>query len=142
MVRYVSLTVEITVMQFSLVLLSPGRQQDFHAQVNPRARHFKVTLMICVCPQSTAVTNLQLDSDMADITQSLPAESVLGGEEEDIQPWDTDPAGGRLGGFIPPEQDSVSASGQIASSLGINPHTLQVKIHSGDKHLHPPLRQK
>lgn len=86
--------------------------------------------MICVCPQSTAVTNLQLDSDMADITQSLPAESVLGGEEEDIQPWDTDTAGGRLGAFIPPEQDGASASGQIASSLGINPHTLQVKKRS------------
>ncbi|XP_075888144.1 nuclear pore complex protein Nup98-Nup96 isoform X4 [Nelusetta ayraudi] len=76
--------------------------------------------------QSTAVTNLQLDSDMADITQSLPAESVLGGEEDDLQPWDMDAAGGRLGGFLPPEHDAVSASSHIASSLGINPHTLQI----------------
>lgn len=141
-VRNVSLTDEITMMQFSLVLLSSGRQQDFHAQMNPRARRFEVTLMICVCPQSTAVTNLQLDSDMADITQSLPAESVLGGEEEDLQPWDMDAAGGKLGGFLLPEHDAVSASSHIASSLGINPHTLQVKIHNGDEQLHPQLRQK
>lgn len=70
---------------------------------------------------------MELDSDMADITQSLPAESVLSGEDEDLQPWDVDMAGGRLGGFIPQEQDSISASSHIASSLGINPHTLQVK---------------
>lgn len=78
------------------------------------------------------MTNLQggvveLDSDMADITQSLPAESVLSGEDEDLQTWDIDTAGSRLGGFIPQEQDSISASSHIASSLGINPHTLQVK---------------
>lgn len=70
---------------------------------------------------------MELDSDMADITQSLPAESVLSGEDEDLQSWDVDMAGSRLGGFIPQEQDSISASSHIASSLGINPHTLQVK---------------
>lgn len=70
---------------------------------------------------------MELDSDMADITQSLPAESVLSGEDEDLQTWDIDTAGSRLGGFIPQEQDSISASSHIASSLGINPHTLQVK---------------
>lgn len=88
--------------------------------------------MICLCPQSTAVTNLQggvveLDSDMADITQSLPAENVLSGEDEDLQLWDVDTAGGRLGGFVTQEPDSISASSHIASSLGINPHTLQVE---------------
>lgn len=69
---------------------------------------------------------MELDSDMADITQSLPAESVLSGEDEDLQPWDVDTTGGRLGGFVTQEQDSISASSHIASSLGINPHTLQV----------------
>uniref|UniRef100_A0A8C7S657 Nuclear pore complex protein Nup98-Nup96 n=1 Tax=Oncorhynchus mykiss TaxID=8022 RepID=A0A8C7S657_ONCMY len=55
--------------------------------------------------QSTAVLELlnrmsEVDSDMADITQDAPGESIL-------EEWE-------------------SASSQIASSLGINPHTLQV----------------
>uniref|UniRef100_A0A3P8RHI4 Nuclear pore complex protein Nup98-Nup96 n=1 Tax=Astatotilapia calliptera TaxID=8154 RepID=A0A3P8RHI4_ASTCA len=41
---------------------------------------------------------IELDSDMADITQSFPTEKL----------------------------DGVSASGHIASTLGINPHTLQI----------------
>uniref|UniRef100_A0A3Q3E3G4 Nuclear pore complex protein Nup98-Nup96 n=1 Tax=Labrus bergylta TaxID=56723 RepID=A0A3Q3E3G4_9LABR len=45
----------------------------------------------------------ELDSDMADITQSFPTESLISAEH-----------------------DSVSTSGHIASSLGINPHTLQI----------------
>uniref|UniRef100_A0A667ZD82 Nuclear pore complex protein Nup98-Nup96 n=1 Tax=Myripristis murdjan TaxID=586833 RepID=A0A667ZD82_9TELE len=45
----------------------------------------------------------ELDSDMADITQSFP-----------------------LSGLIPAEQELVSASSQLASSLGINPHALQI----------------
>uniref|UniRef100_A0A667YSL4 Nuclear pore complex protein Nup98-Nup96 n=1 Tax=Myripristis murdjan TaxID=586833 RepID=A0A667YSL4_9TELE len=53
----------------------------------------------------------ELDSDMADITQSFPAESMLGAEED---------------GLIPAEQELVSASSQLASSLGINPHALQI----------------
>uniref|UniRef100_A0A3P8S8C0 Nuclear pore complex protein Nup98-Nup96 n=1 Tax=Amphiprion percula TaxID=161767 RepID=A0A3P8S8C0_AMPPE len=61
--------------------------------------------------QSTVVMDLpggvsELDSDMADITQSYPTDSVLGGEED--------------------EHDGVSTSGHIASSFGINPHTLQI----------------
>uniref|UniRef100_A0A8C5F3U9 Nuclear pore complex protein Nup98-Nup96 n=1 Tax=Gadus morhua TaxID=8049 RepID=A0A8C5F3U9_GADMO len=52
----------------------------------------------------------ELDSDMADITQGSLADSLLGGEED----WGSD-------------QEPVSASSQIASSLGINPHTLQVQ---------------
>uniref|UniRef100_A0A8C7S2C4 Nuclear pore complex protein Nup98-Nup96 n=1 Tax=Oncorhynchus mykiss TaxID=8022 RepID=A0A8C7S2C4_ONCMY len=55
--------------------------------------------------QSTAVLELlnrmsEVDSDMADITQDAPGESIL-------EEWE-------------------SASSQIASSLGINPHTLQI----------------
>lgn len=71
---------------------------------------------------------MELDSDMADITQSLPADGMLSGEDEDLPPWDVDTAASRPGGLIPQEQDSISASSNIVSSLGINPHTLQVKI--------------
>ncbi|XP_067841675.1 nuclear pore complex protein Nup98-Nup96 isoform X2 [Heptranchias perlo] len=49
----------------------------------------------------------ELDSDMADITQEPMPEGFL---DEDITE----------------EQDPVSASSNIASSLGINPHTLQI----------------
>ncbi|XP_038674987.1 nuclear pore complex protein Nup98-Nup96 isoform X3 [Scyliorhinus canicula] len=49
----------------------------------------------------------ELDSDMADITQEPVPDSFL---DEDITE----------------EQDPVSASSNIASSLGINPHSLQV----------------
>lgn len=78
--------------------------------------------------QSTAVQELpgglaELDSDMADITQgTLQADCMLGGDED----WVLD-GSSRLAGLIPSEQEPLSASGQIASSLGINPHTLQVE---------------
>uniref|UniRef100_A0A674BPF4 Nuclear pore complex protein Nup98-Nup96 n=1 Tax=Salmo trutta TaxID=8032 RepID=A0A674BPF4_SALTR len=49
----------------------------------------------------------EVDSDMADITQDAPGESMLGEEEGE-------------------KHNLVSASSQIASSLGINPHTLQI----------------
>uniref|UniRef100_A0A673ZDU3 Nuclear pore complex protein Nup98-Nup96 n=1 Tax=Salmo trutta TaxID=8032 RepID=A0A673ZDU3_SALTR len=54
--------------------------------------------------QSTAVLNRvsEVDSDMADITQDAPGEIMLG------------------------EEEGESSSSQIASSLGINPHTLQI----------------
>ncbi|XP_068587741.1 nuclear pore complex protein Nup98-Nup96 [Cebidichthys violaceus] len=69
----------------------------------------------------------ELDSDMADITQSFPTESMLGGgEEDDLPALETDWMSGKLGGPIPAEHDGVSASGHMASSLGINPHTLQI----------------
>lgn len=95
----------------------------------------------CVCVfvhlQSTAVVDLnggvaELDSDMADITQSFPTESMLGGDEDyelggGLLTGELDAvAGGQLGGLIPAEQDPVYTSSQIASSMGINPHTLQV----------------
>uniref|UniRef100_A0A8C7JX49 Nuclear pore complex protein Nup98-Nup96 n=1 Tax=Oncorhynchus kisutch TaxID=8019 RepID=A0A8C7JX49_ONCKI len=61
--------------------------------------------------QSTAVLELlsrmsEVDSDMADITQDAPGESML---EE-----------------VGEKHNPVSASSQIASSMGINPHTLQI----------------
>lgn len=82
--------------------------------------------------QSTVVADLpggvvELDSDMADITQSMLTESMLGGEEGGEQPaGEKDASGGRFTGMIPAEHDGISASSHIASSLGINPHTLQV----------------
>uniref|UniRef100_UPI0037E718FF nuclear pore complex protein Nup98-Nup96 isoform X2 n=1 Tax=Semicossyphus pulcher TaxID=241346 RepID=UPI0037E718FF len=82
--------------------------------------------------QSTVVLDLpggvaELDSDMADITQSFPTESMLGGEEDsELLVGDMDTTSGKLAGLIPTEHDGVSASGHIASTLGINPHTLQI----------------
>ncbi|XP_059207267.1 LOW QUALITY PROTEIN: nuclear pore complex protein Nup98-Nup96 [Centropristis striata] len=81
--------------------------------------------------QSTAVVDLpggvvaELDSDMADITQSFPTESMLGGEE-DGEPLaeELETSGGKLGGSIPAEHDGIT--GHMTSSLGINPHTLQI----------------
>lgn len=51
---------------------------------------------------------VELDSDMVDITQEPVSDSML--EES-----------------VPEDQEPVSASTHIASSLGINPHVLQVK---------------
>uniref|UniRef100_A0A3B4HCN2 Nuclear pore complex protein Nup98-Nup96 n=1 Tax=Pundamilia nyererei TaxID=303518 RepID=A0A3B4HCN2_9CICH len=68
----------------------------------------------------------ELDSDMADITQSFPTESMLGGEEDgDLLAGETDTTISKLGGLASSELDGISASGHIASTLGINPHTLQ-----------------
>lgn len=89
--------------------------------------------MFPLCFQSTVVVDFpsgvaELDSDMADITQSLPTQSMLGGEEEgDELGMDTDTMGGKRGGLIPAEHDGVPASSHIASTLGINPHTLQAR---------------
>lgn len=100
-----------------------------------------------MCPQSTVVTDLpgsvaELDSDMADITQSLPTESMLGGEEDgELPAGETDTSAGKLGGLIPVEHDGVLASSHIASSLGINPHTLQVNAEASSadrKCIRPP----
>uniref|UniRef100_A0A4W5LLJ3 Nuclear pore complex protein Nup98-Nup96 n=1 Tax=Hucho hucho TaxID=62062 RepID=A0A4W5LLJ3_9TELE len=76
--------------------------------------------------QSTAVLELlsrmsEVDSDMADITQDAPGESMLGEE-------------GESGMGEEKEHNPVSASSQIASSLGINPHTLQVRYYSTPSH--------
>uniref|UniRef100_A0A672Y6M6 Nuclear pore complex protein Nup98-Nup96 n=1 Tax=Sphaeramia orbicularis TaxID=375764 RepID=A0A672Y6M6_9TELE len=56
-----------------------------------------------VAPQAQVDGVAEVDSDMADITQSFPTESLISAEH-----------------------DSLSASTHIASSLGINPHTLQI----------------
>uniref|UniRef100_A0A8C2CA16 Nuclear pore complex protein Nup98-Nup96 n=1 Tax=Cyprinus carpio TaxID=7962 RepID=A0A8C2CA16_CYPCA len=56
--------------------------------------------------------DLVLDRDMADITQEHPADS--------------------LRSETPAERKPVSASSQIASSMGINPHTLQASLFAED----------
>uniref|UniRef100_A0A8C9Y5R3 Nuclear pore complex protein Nup98-Nup96 n=1 Tax=Sander lucioperca TaxID=283035 RepID=A0A8C9Y5R3_SANLU len=100
--------------------------------------------------QSTVVVDLpggvaELDSDMADITQSFPTESMLGGEEDSDQllAGEMDVASGKLGGLTYAELNGVSASSHMASSLGINPHTLQVELQSSQTQTHdsprPPL---
>ncbi|KAM7373876.1 hypothetical protein PAMP_006566 [Pampus punctatissimus] len=81
--------------------------------------------------QSTVVVDLpgsvaELDSDMADITQSFPTERMLGGEDGDLLAADVDTMGAKLGGLSSVEHDVICASSHIASSLGINPHTLQI----------------
>nr|XP_040038082.1 nuclear pore complex protein Nup98-Nup96 isoform X3 [Gasterosteus aculeatus aculeatus] len=71
----------------------------------------------------------ELDSDMADITQSFPTESMLGDEDDCngvLLARGGDWTGRKLGGLVPVEHDGVSSSGHMASSLGINPHTLQI----------------
>uniref|UniRef100_A0A7N6B4P1 Nuclear pore complex protein Nup98-Nup96 n=1 Tax=Anabas testudineus TaxID=64144 RepID=A0A7N6B4P1_ANATE len=82
-----------------------------------------------VAPQAQVAQPVmaELDSDMADITQGFPTESMLGGEDEgDLLVVDMDTTGGKLGGLISAEHVGVSASSQIVSALGINPHTLQI----------------
>ncbi|XP_041863790.1 nuclear pore complex protein Nup98-Nup96 [Melanotaenia boesemani] len=71
---------------------------------------------------------VELDSDMADITQSLPTESMLGAEEDgELLPGEMDAASWKqVGGSATLEHNGVSASSHMASSLGINPHTLQI----------------
>ncbi|KAM9331933.1 nuclear pore complex protein Nup98-Nup96 isoform 2-T2 [Pholidichthys leucotaenia] len=82
--------------------------------------------------QSATAVNLpsgvvELDSDMADITQSFPSESMLGGDRDGGGLPSTEmEAGSPKFGLISTEMDGVSASTNMASSLGINPHTLQI----------------
>lgn len=64
----------------------------------------------------------ELDSDMADITQEHHADSVLGEEDGERTFFEEN----KLRSETPVEHEPVSASSQIASSMGINPHTLQV----------------
>ncbi|XP_033833851.1 nuclear pore complex protein Nup98-Nup96 isoform X2 [Periophthalmus magnuspinnatus] len=66
-----------------------------------------------VAPEPCAPPALELDSDMADITQPLPSESP---DEQEV-------CGGDNGHS---EHAAISGSAQIATSLGINPHTLQI----------------
>lgn len=67
----------------------------------------------------------ELDSDMADITQEPPADGVLCEEDDSVLEDDTRMA---LRVATPAEPEPISASSHIASSLGINPHTLQVLV--------------
>ncbi|KAI5620164.1 nuclear pore complex protein Nup98-Nup96, partial [Silurus asotus] len=108
--------------------ISAGLQQiplpQQHQQMAPQA-------------QSTAVLELlsrvsELDSDMADITQEPPADGVLCEEDDGVLEDDTRMA---LRAATPAEPEPISASSQIASSLGINPHTLQImkaSLFAGD----------
>lgn len=79
----------------------------------------------------------ELDSDMADITQS-----ILGGEEDvELPAVEMDTFSGKLDGLISAEHDGISASSHIASSLGINPHTLQVELPASSTKPSASLRQ-
>uniref|UniRef100_A0A665UAE1 Nuclear pore complex protein Nup98-Nup96 n=1 Tax=Echeneis naucrates TaxID=173247 RepID=A0A665UAE1_ECHNA len=79
-----------------------------------------------VAPQAQVDGVGELDSDMADITQGFPTESMLGGEDDgDSLGVDMDLTGVKHGGLMS-EHDGVSASSHIASTLGINPHILQI----------------
>uniref|UniRef100_A0A8P4GAQ5 Nuclear pore complex protein Nup98-Nup96 n=1 Tax=Dicentrarchus labrax TaxID=13489 RepID=A0A8P4GAQ5_DICLA len=82
--------------------LPPSQQQ-----VAPQAQVEQPSTVVVDLPGGVA----ELDSDMADITQNFPMDSMLGGEEDSL---------------ISTEHDGVSASSHMASSLGINPHTLQI----------------
>uniref|UniRef100_A0A3P9KS24 Nuclear pore complex protein Nup98-Nup96 n=1 Tax=Oryzias latipes TaxID=8090 RepID=A0A3P9KS24_ORYLA len=84
-----------------------------------------------VAPQAQSVDLMsgvaEFDSDMADITQSNLPESMLGGEEEGaLLQGDMNGTSPKLGGLVSEEHDSISASTHLASSMGINPHTLQI----------------
>ncbi|KAL7844543.1 hypothetical protein SRHO_G00230820 [Serrasalmus rhombeus] len=92
--------------------------------------------------QSTALLELlsrvsELDSDMADITQEQHADGVLCEEDEGTLEEDAKMA---LRAETPAEHEPVSSSSQIASSLGINPHTLQImkaSLFAGDDECDP-----
>lgn len=77
--------------------------------------------------QSTAVLELlshvsEFDSDMADITQEPATDSILG--EEDGERTSLEEM--KLRSETPAEHEPISASSQMASAMGINPHTLQI----------------
>lgn len=67
---------------------------------------------LCLYPQSPEVEQvgrvLELDSDMADVTQEPPQEPAVQDSMAE-------------------ELEAVPASAHIASTLGINPHVLQVR---------------
>ncbi|MED6232779.1 hypothetical protein ATANTOWER_002376, partial [Ataeniobius toweri] len=67
----------------------------------------------------------ELDSDMADVTQNVLPESMLGAEDEDgeLPPADVDMM--KLGSVVFPDHE-LTGSSHIPSSLGVNPHTLQI----------------
>ncbi|XP_061596390.1 nuclear pore complex protein Nup98-Nup96 isoform X2 [Cololabis saira] len=84
-----------------------------------------------VAPQAQSVADLmsgvaELDSDMADITQSIPTESMLGGEDDgDLSPGEVDATVAKLGSSVSDHNGDLTCT-TITSSLGINPHTLQI----------------
>ncbi|XP_066555772.1 nuclear pore complex protein Nup98-Nup96 isoform X3 [Amia ocellicauda] len=93
---------------------SPTQQMALNGTAAPQAQS------LGVLEQLSRVT--ELDSDMADITQEPPADSMLEDEEEE-ESWVEER--GREAEAIT-EHEPLSASSHMASSLGINPHTLQI----------------
>ncbi|XP_072517838.1 nuclear pore complex protein Nup98-Nup96 [Salminus brasiliensis] len=114
-----------------LKTIQPGLQQipPTQQQMAPQA-------------QSTALLELlsrvsELDSDMADITQDPAADGVLCEEDEGALEEEA-----KMGLRVetPAEHEPVSASSHIASTLGINPHTLQImkaSLFAGDDECDP-----
>ncbi|XP_061658475.1 nuclear pore complex protein Nup98-Nup96 isoform X2 [Syngnathoides biaculeatus] len=96
-----------------------------HAQVATTLQNCQVAAFF-PSHQTTAVVDLvgsavELDSDMADVTQSFPPEAAPADDDDDggelaEVPWDAAGA----------EREDFSPSGHVASSLGINPHSLQI----------------
>ncbi|TSL04412.1 Nuclear pore complex protein Nup98-Nup96 [Bagarius yarrelli] len=86
-----------------------------HQQMAPQAQSAAVLELLSRVPE--------LDSDMADITQEHLADGVLFKEDDSMLEDDTRMA---RRPETPAEPEPISASSQIASSLGINPHALQI----------------
>ncbi|MEQ2197593.1 hypothetical protein XENOCAPTIV_000734, partial [Xenoophorus captivus] len=93
-----------------------------HDADRPSSRSLSLCLQSTVVDLASGVA--ELDSDMADITQSVLPESMLGAEDGDseLPPADVDTM--KLGGVVFPDHE-LTGSSHIPSSLGINPHTLQ-----------------
>ncbi|XP_029957299.1 nuclear pore complex protein Nup98-Nup96 isoform X2 [Salarias fasciatus] len=106
----VPLKVDVKKLKTSVPAGKPPQQQQ---QVAPQAQSMTV--------EAPGGGMAELDSDMADITQSCLTDILSPGEED---------GGGEVmemtGGSFPTEHDGVSTSGHMASSLGINPHALQI----------------
>ncbi|KAM9846701.1 nuclear pore complex protein Nup98-Nup96 isoform 2-T2 [Aulostomus maculatus] len=109
--------------KLKIMTLPPTRLQQ---QQPPPAQQLAPQAQSTVVDVASGVAGL--DSDMADITQTFPPESMLGGEEDGDLPamGEMEMLGEKLGGLISAEHEIISASSHIASSFGINPHTLQI----------------
>ncbi|XP_034033490.1 nuclear pore complex protein Nup98-Nup96 isoform X2 [Thalassophryne amazonica] len=104
--------------QKTVMPLPPGLQLTRSQQVAPQAQP--------TVGGEVPVTGSEVDSDMADITQSFPTESMLGAGEDGELGGEMDAASFKLRGSIHTEPESFSASSQMVSSMGINAHTLQI----------------
>ncbi|XP_069046230.1 nuclear pore complex protein Nup98-Nup96 isoform X3 [Lepisosteus oculatus] len=101
-------------------VLPPGQQQlPPLQQMAVNGKPDTQAQRLGVLEQLSRVT--ELDSDMADITQEPPFDSMLEDVDEVYQEEER-----VREAEAAPEQEPVSASSHIASLLGINPHTLQI----------------